>query len=312
MSVCSPTVSLIMAVWNAERTLSTALDSVRAQTFTDWELICVNDASTDGSLGILQQYAQSDARIKVLSVPHGGCNAALNAGLDAAHGRFLGFIDNDDAMHPQALELAVEAMKDFDIVAWDYDSVPDSHFNEKTFAPIDGTMAASRISDYFTFGLDGRHVSYWCKLYRREVLDGRRFEDGITYNDMCLFWLTVTILGLRAGIFPVSLYRYRERNGSIIHSPWTEKRASDMVRTIRIIHGYAAADATLRYRLQKELFPAMVWSSYKISRREPDLRRSVREELAELFADGIVFWRDIPLVRRVKMFLGLWGISRKP
>lgn len=303
----SPAVSLVMAVRNAERTLPVALDSVLAQTFADFELICIDDASDDGSLGVLRKYEAKDVRIRVLSVSHGGACAALNIGLDSVRGAFVGFVDNDDAMHPCLLETALSAFAkgDFDVVVWDYDRVADDHFGRSCFPVIQSELLPMAIKDPVALAIDGGHNSFWCKLYRRKVFDEIRFEPSVTYGDMCLLWKILSREGLKFGHVPFPLYRYRERAGSTIHSAWTEKRALDTVRTIRFIYGYHVENRERLRRLQRRLFPAMAWSSFKISRREPHLRRAIRSELKQLFRDGIVLWRDISPARRVKMAVGL-------
>ncbi|MCS6815203.1 MAG: glycosyltransferase [Cyanobacteria bacterium] len=99
----TPTVSIVMAVYNAERYLGRAIDSILCQTFTDFELIVVNDGSTDGSLGILQAYAQQDDRIRVISREHRGIPATRNELLAQAQGEFIAVMDADDVMLPSRL-----------------------------------------------------------------------------------------------------------------------------------------------------------------------------------------------------------------
>ena len=301
-----PEVSIVMAVWNAERTLPAALDSVLAQTFANFELICVDDGSEDRSLDVLREYAAEDPRIRVLQVPHGGACAALNVGLDSVRGSFVGFVDNDDAMHPQLIETALAAFGNgnFDIVVWDYVSVQDENFGNAAFAPVSG-MPPKTIPDGIAFAAEGSHNSFWCRLYRRGVFDGVRFEPSVIHGDMCLLWKITPVPGLRFGYVELPLYRYRVRGDSTVHSPWTERKALDKVKIIRVIYGYHVDNRKVLSRLQKELFAEMVWSSYKLSRREPRLRRALRAELKGLFRDGIVRWRDLPFARFVKMGFGL-------
>ena len=82
-----PLVSVIIPVYNVEKYLNQCLDSVIAQTLTDIEIICVNDSSTDGSLGILEEYEKKDKRIRVVTQPNSGAGAARNRGLSMASGK---------------------------------------------------------------------------------------------------------------------------------------------------------------------------------------------------------------------------------
>ena len=103
-----PLVSVIIPVYNVEKYLNQCLDSVIAQTLTDIEIICVNDSSTDGSLGILEEYEKKDKRIRVVTQPNSGAGAARNRGLSMASGKYLSFLDSDDFFEPDMLELAYQ------------------------------------------------------------------------------------------------------------------------------------------------------------------------------------------------------------
>ena len=98
-------VSVVIPVYNAERFVRYPLDSVLAQTHSDWECICVDDGSTDGSGAILDEYAAKDARFRVVHQANGGEGAARNAGMDLATGEIVAFLDADDTWHPEALRL---------------------------------------------------------------------------------------------------------------------------------------------------------------------------------------------------------------
>ena len=98
-------ISVVVPVYNAERSIRGTLESVVGQTLSEWECICVDDGSTDGSGAILDEYAAKDTRIRVIHKPNGGEGSARNAGMDAATGDIIAFLDADDRMHPEALGL---------------------------------------------------------------------------------------------------------------------------------------------------------------------------------------------------------------
>lgn len=100
-------VSIIIPVYRAEKYIRTCLQSVLNQTYTNWEAICVDDGSPDNSPKILDEYAQKDGRIRVLHQENGGVCAARNRALDAMQGDFFTFLDSDDFLHPQTLEICV-------------------------------------------------------------------------------------------------------------------------------------------------------------------------------------------------------------
>ena len=96
-------ISVVVPVYNAERFLRFSLESVLAQTHSDWECVCVDDGSTDGSGALLDGYAAKETRFRVVHQSNGGVASARNAGMDAATGDLVAFLDSDDAFHPRAL-----------------------------------------------------------------------------------------------------------------------------------------------------------------------------------------------------------------
>lgn len=107
-----PKVSVIMPVYNAARFLNGSISSVQKQSMVDWELVAVDDGSGDESLAILNGFAASDARIKVLTTGGNlGAGGARNCAMDAARGRWLAFLDSDDSWHPEKLSRQLNAMQ---------------------------------------------------------------------------------------------------------------------------------------------------------------------------------------------------------
>ena len=108
----APRVSIVIAVYNREKYLGIAVDSVLRQTYQDWELIISDDGSIDGTLDMAHNFALYDDRIRVLTAEHKGAVHSLIAGFDAARGEFVGQLDSDDLLEPPALELTVKALDD--------------------------------------------------------------------------------------------------------------------------------------------------------------------------------------------------------
>ena len=100
----APKISIIMPVYNAEKYLPAAIESVQKQTLSDFELVLINDGATEGSGAVCDHYASEDSRIRVIHQQNGGICAARNVGLAAAQGDFVGFMDNDDALDPGTLQ----------------------------------------------------------------------------------------------------------------------------------------------------------------------------------------------------------------
>ena len=106
-----PQLSVIVPAYNARETLKRCLDSILGQSFRDLELIVVDDGSTDETPRICDEYAAADERVRVLHQPNGGVSRARNAGIDAARGERLAFVDADDHLLPEAYETMLRALE---------------------------------------------------------------------------------------------------------------------------------------------------------------------------------------------------------
>ena len=108
----TPFLSVIMPMYNAERYVRKAIESVQKQTFGDFELIIIDDKSTDGSKAICEEFQQNDPRIKVITVEkNGGAGNARNIGIQLAKGKYITFIDSDDIWEPQKLNLQYKMLR---------------------------------------------------------------------------------------------------------------------------------------------------------------------------------------------------------
>ena len=234
------TISVIIPVYNTERYLRRCLDSIVNQTYGDWEALCVNDGSPDGSRAILQEYADRDQRFKIIDKPNGGLSDARNAGLDAATGEYINFVDSDDLIHPQTFEIALAlARRDgSDIVSWykaslfrrllrmkyrlggDIDnSVPWSinrrfHLDRVKSIVTDNVFAHAAEDSTFRIAHPIKHFYAWRHLIRREFHGGVRFVKGILYEDFP-WWSEVMLLNPRVTITQLPFYYYFPNPASI-------------------------------------------------------------------------------------------------
>ena len=120
-----PAISIIIPIYNVEKYLKRCLESVQNQTFADWEAICVNDGSPDNCHQILTEFAAKDARFKIVNKENGGLSDARNAGMQVATGEYILYLDSDDFIHPQTMEIAYAMAKrdKSDIVSFTYDRI---------------------------------------------------------------------------------------------------------------------------------------------------------------------------------------------
>ena len=226
-------ISVIVPVYNVEKYLRRCVDSILNQTYRNLEIILVNDGSTDSSLQICNEYVQKDARIVVINKPNGGLSSARNAGLDAATGDYIGFVDSDDYIAPEMYERLLAAITDDMSISnvIFVRSFEDGRFG-KSAVPhtADADISAK---DYLReLLLHKGDVSACTKLFPRKLIADTRFAEG-TLNEDLLF---VTALLQRLSVIHfVGFvgYYYFVRGGSI--SSGYGKAVIDMVQNSIVV-----------------------------------------------------------------------------
>lgn len=205
-----PLISVIMPVYNAENVVSESIESVIAQRFSAWELIIVDDGSTDKSGKICDDLAARDARIKVFHVENGGVSNARNYGLQHAKGIYIQFLDADDLVMPDTLQIAYENSRDFDLVIWSYERFPVKGIQktEKTYE----CFSFNEITECFPVLLSQNLFNVpWNKLFKRNkiVENGLHFQVGMQVGEDQLFNLAYISTCRSMKILPDILSKYR-------------------------------------------------------------------------------------------------------
>ena len=175
--------SIIVPVYNVEKTLRRCVDSIVGQDFRNFELLLVDDGSTDSSGVLADEMAQTDARLTVFHKPNGGLSDARNYGLDRAEGEYITFVDSDDELAPGTLGkliVILDAHKDYDILEYPVLENP-GRDDEHLFNP--GINEYADAPDWLSEqGLT--HCWAWNKIYKRWVFDSIRFPFGRKFEDM--------------------------------------------------------------------------------------------------------------------------------
>ncbi len=168
-----PLISIVIPVYNGEKTLDRCVSSVLGQSFRNFELILVDDGSSDGSLEMCRNFAARDSRVRILARENGGVSAARNAGMAAARGKYLQFADCDDWLDRRAAELMVKKAENFgcDMVITDFFRVVGGNAGRKGGIPDRGVLTRREYASYmmeepanFYYGV------MWNKLYRRDIV----------------------------------------------------------------------------------------------------------------------------------------------
>lgn len=213
----TPFFSIVIPVYNVAAYLRECLDSVRAQTFGDWEAVCVDDGSTDGSGSILDEYAARDSRFRVLHQPNAGVSAARNAALEIAAGEWLTFLDGDDRLREDALEMLASHARSRNrpdgilvhpyIPMWDGGPVP-----AKTIA--DHVLVENASKEDLFLGPYAANGFPFSRAYRRSKFWRLRFRTDLAMREDVCFWFDALCLDARWMIVNAEYYLYRQRANS--------------------------------------------------------------------------------------------------
>lgn len=212
-------VSIIVPVYQVEKYIRQCVDSILAQTFTDFELILVDDGSKDRSGQICDEYALKDGRVKVIHKENGGLSDARNKGMDRAAGNYFMFVDSDDHIAPTMVECLYQRIiaADADIAVCNFqyyfenDSKRDFSTNIQSEV-LSGTEIFYNRKNDRSYGI---WTVAWNKLYKRDTVGAIRFRFGKYHEDE--FWANdIYQMEIKVVTIPECLYYYRQRNNSIM------------------------------------------------------------------------------------------------
>ena len=259
-------VSVIVPVYNCEAFLPQCVDSLRAQTLADIEMIFVCDGSPDGSLAVLRGYEKKDSRIRVINFEKNrGVSAARNAGIDAAQGEYVIFCDGDDWVEPQMYQRLYEMAQahDADIafcrVFKDYanrqENVPLGFDTGARFdrAAIRDTLIPAMLAketDSDDLPLSGYTPR---NMFRRDVIGGHRFREEIRYAEDLLFIVECMLDAEAAVAVDEAYYHYRFHGGSVTkrysaHVPGSHDLSNDAIEELLRGHAECARRMVIRRR----------------------------------------------------------------
>lgn len=233
----SPLISIIVPAYNAEKTFNRCVDSILQQTFTDWELLLIDDGSKDSSGDICDEYARNDSRIKVFHKENGGVSSARNTGLENAKGIWIAFVDSDDYVKRDYLKnLLSHTSVTIDLVI-SYAEVHDENGFKVERYP--SKLVTNENFDFIFIENDMNwHTSPWSKLYKRNIIEENhlRFCEGMHIGEDAVFLYSYMLCANNIYISSDTDYCYFAYTpGSLtkrVNSLMSETLAYNQIRTI--------------------------------------------------------------------------------
>lgn len=311
-------ISVLVPVYNVAPYLRRCVDSLLAQTYADFEILLIDDGSTDGSSEICDEYVSKDKRIRVIHQENRGLATVRNVGVDWARtqttSEYIAFVDSDDWIEPNYLqELSCGVATGSDIACVGHARVDKCGYRARQFVGTSWrvvTPEAYLVSDD-TFA----RVSAWGKLYRKALFEGIRYPDGRIMEDA----FTTPLLIAKANqvaMNEAALYNYYVGSPSILRSAWSKKKldgveAFDLVARALTEKGFSrAADWARRQKLT-----LMALALPDLEKVDPKLKEAYAQAVkAAIQAGELPFWKSRMLYRainarffKMRWLLGMTG-----
>lgn len=222
-------ISVIVPVYNVEKYIEHTINSILSQTYTNIELILINDGSTDASYDICFRYSKKDERVRLINKKNGGLSEARNWGIKEARGEYIVFIDGDDSVHCQMIQRLYDILTIYDA---DVSICSFLKVNEDTLEKYDVTVSYSKpvvlnrteaLGKLFAKDAYLHYTLAWNKMYKRVLFEDISYPIGKIHEDE---FIAYKILGKtkRVVFIDEPLYYYMQRPDSIMKEPFSEKR----------------------------------------------------------------------------------------
>lgn len=224
-------ITIVVPIYNVSKTLRRCVDSIASQSWKDWEMILVDDGSTDGSGDIAEQLAATDERISVVHQRNGGLSATRNTGIRNAKGDYITFIDSDDTIAPDTLSDVMKSVGEHP--EWDVTEYPMhvniGHPTAYVFNP--GNTEYREPQDYLTRGNALEHTWACNKVYKRTVFEKIMFPEGRYYEDLWMMGDMLCIDGIVIGATDKGCYEYYW-NSEGISKKGSKKKLEHYIETL--------------------------------------------------------------------------------
>lgn len=296
--------SIIVPVYNVEKYICKCLDSILAQTFSDFEVILVDDGSTDASGKICDDYAKKDNRIVVIHRENGGLSAARNTGIKYANGAFIAFVDSDDYIAPNMYETLINVSKETgaDIVKCGFHEFVDDNITvKKTFSEVkvmDNYSGQSLLPLYYEGVL---YTVVWNGIYSSNLGKTVVYPEGYINEDNYASPMYLH-LSKKIALIPDCFYYYRQNYSGLSKSEAPNKKPLDVMVCYSMLHEELCSRGLKYSSFVKKLRKLMARTIYKLVQA----KKFVVHMDKSFFCFVI---RNLSLPRAIKMFI--WMFLRR-
>lgn len=216
MNTSMPLISVIVPVYRVEKYLHRCVESILAQTYTNLEIILVNDGSPDNSGKICDKYAKKDSRIKVIHKKNGGVSSARNAGLKIVIGNYVTFIDSDDYISESYIHTLFSSIKDSDICCCMYREITEAGKTIRVVENLKKTTVMP-VNENFNYCFTQCNMMIFGKLFKKSILNNLWFDNNVSLGEDSLFFAKAILNSKSITYIPNILYSYVKYENSLSH-----------------------------------------------------------------------------------------------
>lgn len=223
----SALVSVVIPVYNLEEYIENCINSVTAQTYENIEIICVDDGSTDNSADVVRDVAKNDTRVRYIYQENSGVSAARNTGMAEAQGEYLMFIDGDDYIHPQSIDILLDCIEKYKVDMVSAHQQCTFELDEEMLPISEYECRISAHNDLFQT-VNGNVIgkSSCAKLFRTDIARKVSFPVGISNGEDANFIIKLLAGGMKTAIVDKVLYYYYTREDSCVTSGFSKNKFS--------------------------------------------------------------------------------------
>ena len=296
MSTQSPKISIIVPVYKVEQYLPKCIDSILAQTFQNWELLLIDDGSPDNSGNICDEYAHKDSRIRVFHKKNGGVSSARNLGLDYAEGDYVMFVDSDDWISNDCLQVCLDEIKKdkLDALQFGFISVTDDLENPRV------KIATLPLNGEKYIQTNNFNVCVWGGIYKCEIIEEYklRFPKELKLAEDQIFVLSFFKCCHRIKYLEKAMYYYLQRADSAVHT----SKSKDMVLSCEYLTQMAK-----EWPVSKCYIDKMIVGFIKSIIRNKDTKYQIIKRIYQKQnpqSDNIDYFQSFPKIASVNFPLG--------
>lgn len=294
-----PLISIIIPVYNGERYLKQCLDSVINQNNPDYEAIIVNDGSVDLSKDICEEYVRKDSRFKLINKENGGVSIARNVGLQYARGKWICFIDADDWISPDFLNIEYP---DADVIQKGYVDVSNNNTLRESY--ITTSSVLNRKNEIYKFFVNHRNNQLWNKLISARLINTQRFNEKVKIGEDLLFFLSIIDNVKLYAFSSTGYYYYRVNDDSAMakvsgNNKLRLKIIEDNITNIRNIGNEQLSQDLTESIIYESYYPYLYLYRKTLTTSQKNLFVSLRKSFGMRKIKSLTFVNKLKVITRI-------------